>query len=83
MKISTRSAVVHTHTVTADEKTKDGGRGVLVELFDLVRSEKQVGQLTANFGVGGSISDLKFVETEKIAQNEIEVEPKPPVIRKL
>lgn len=80
MKVATRSAVTHTHTISAEEKRTDGGRALLLELFDDVREDKRVGQLVAQFGVGGSISDLKFVETESIKQNEIEVEPKPPKI---
>ncbi len=76
MKTSTKSTVTHRTTVTADQKRDDGGRSLHIELFDDIRSDKRVGKLTAQFGVGGSISSLIFEETENIAQNEIEVEPK-------
>lgn len=67
----------------ADGKVTDGGRALLLELFDDVRSDKRVGRLEAHFGPGGSISSLVFVETEFIKQSEIEVESKPPIIRYL
>lgn len=83
MKTSTKSFVTHKTTVTSEAKTTDGGRALLIELFDDVRSDKRVGKLTAQFGVGGSISSLTFEETEAIRQTEIELEPAPPVIRYL
>lgn len=75
MKTSTRSSVTHRTTLIADEKKPDGGRALLVEAFDFIRSERQVGRLTAEFGIGGSISSLIFEETEPIAQRDIEVAP--------
>lgn len=83
MKTATKSIVTHKTTVTSESKTTDGGRALLIELFDDVRSDKRVGRLTAQFGVGGSISSLTFEETEAIRQEEIEVEPPSPVIRYL
>lgn len=83
MKTSTKSFVTHKTAVTSEAKTSDGGRALLIELFDDVRSDKRVGRLTAQFGVGGSISSLAFEETEVIRQQEIEVEPPSPVIRYL
>ena len=83
MLTSTKSVVTHTTAVTAEEKRTDGGRALLIELFDDIRADKRVGKLTANFGVGGSIASLQFEEIEKIAQAEIEVSPPSPVIRKI
>lgn len=83
MRTSTRSHVTHRTRVMPDEKTTDGGRALLLELFDDVRGDKRVGKLEAHFGPGGSISSLIFEETETIKQSEIEVESKPPVIRYL
>ena len=74
MKTSTRSVVTHSTVVSADGKQLDGGRALLLELFDDLRSDKRVGKLTAQFGVGGSISHLQFEESETIPQREIEVE---------
>lgn len=75
MKTSTRSHVTHRTSITADQKPEDGGRKLLMEAFTFIRSEKQVGKLTANFGPGGSISSLIFEETESIPQKDIEVDP--------
>lgn len=74
MKTSTRSTVTHRTAVTSDTKTADGGRALLMELFDDLRNDKRVGKLTAQFGPGGSIASLVFEETENIKQGEIEVE---------
>jgi hypothetical protein len=79
MKTITKSTVTHKTTVTSDTAVKDGGRALLLELFDDLRSDKRVGKLTAQFAVGGSIASLQFEETESIKQRDIEVEPKPPV----
>lgn len=75
MKTSTKSSVTHRTTLTADERLQDGGKALLIEAFDFIRSERQVGKLTAQFGIGGSISSLVFEETESIAQRDIEVAP--------
>ncbi|MFZ3343330.1 MAG: hypothetical protein WA213_20805 [Terriglobales bacterium] len=75
MKTSTRSHVTHKTQITADQKPEDGGRKLLIEAFDFIRSEQQVGKLTAQFGPGGSISSLMFEETENIPQKAIEVDP--------
>jgi hypothetical protein len=82
MKTQTKSSVTHRTTVSADTKTTDGGRALLIELFDDIRSDKRVGKLTAQFGVGGSLSSLLFEETENIAQKDIEVEQALPPIQK-
>ncbi len=74
MKTSTRSHVIHRTNISADQKPDDGGRKLLLEAFDFIRSEKQVGKLTAQFGPGGSISSLLFEETTAIAQRDIEVD---------
>jgi hypothetical protein len=73
MKTATRSHVTHRTTITADEKLPDGGKSLLNEAFDFIRQERQVGKLTAQFGIGGSISSLIFEETDSIAQKDIEV----------
>lgn len=75
MKTSTRSTVTHKTTVTSEVKRDDGGRALLLELFDDIRGDRRVGKLTAQFGVGGSISSLTFEETASIRQEDIEVEP--------
>jgi hypothetical protein len=75
MKTSTKSIVTHRTAVTSEDKRADGGRWLLLELFDDIRGDQRVGKLTAQFGVGGSISSLFFEETETIAQAEIEVDP--------
>lgn len=74
MRTSTRSTVTHKTTLSAEEKPTDGGRALLIEAFDFIRSEKQVGKLTAQFGPGGSISSLAFEETDTIPQKAITVE---------
>jgi hypothetical protein len=73
MKTQTHSFITHKTALTADEKKPDGGRALLLEAFDFIRQERQVGKLTAQFGVGGSISSLVFEETDSIAQRDIEV----------
>lgn len=74
MKTRTKSTVTHRTEVTSDGKNGDGGRSLLLELFDDIRSDRRVGKLTAQFGVGGSISLLTFEETQNIPQRDIEVE---------
>ncbi len=79
MKTQTKSTVTHRTHVTSDKKNNDGGRDLLIELFDDIRSDKRVGKMEVQFGVGGSISSLVFEESEVIPQKEIEVAPKVPV----
>lgn len=79
MKTSTKSFVTHKTQVTSEAKNTDGGRALLLELFNDIHSDKRVGKLTAQFGVGGSLSSLIFEETESIRQSEIEIQPPPPV----
>ena len=74
MKTQTKSTVTHRTAVMPEGKANDGGRALLLELFDDIHGDRRVGRLTAQFGVGGSISSLIFEETENIAQREIEVE---------
>ena len=74
MNTTTKSTVTHKTIITADAKKDDGGRSLLIEAFDFIRMEKQVGKLTAQFGVGGSISALCFEEVSTIAQKDITVE---------
>lgn len=79
MKTQTKSTVTHRTHVTSDKKRDDGGRDLLIELFDDIRSDKRVGKMEVQFGVGGSISSLVFEESEVIPQKEIEVASKVPV----
>ncbi len=79
MLTTTRSTVTHRTQVRSEQKAEDGGRSLLLELFDDVRGDKREGTLTAQFGPGGSIRLLTFEETELIRQNEIEVETPVPV----
>ena len=83
MLTTTKSSVHHVTTVTSDAKSKDGGRALLLELFDDLRADQRRGKLTAQFGPGGSISSLTFEETEYIRQSEIEVAPPSPVVHYL
>ena len=83
MKTQTKSTVTHRTHVTSDKKNNDGGRDLLIELFDDIRSDKRVGKMEVQFGVGGSISSLVFEESEVIPQKEIEVEAKLPEKRYL
>lgn len=75
MKTSTKSHVTHHTTITSDTKPVDGGRKLLIEAFDFIRAEQQVGDLTVKFGPGGSIRSLVFAETETIPQTAIEIDP--------
>jgi hypothetical protein len=59
----------------AEGKFTDGGRALLLELFDEIRADRRVGRLTANFGPGGSIGALSFEEKETIPQRNIDVDP--------
>lgn len=83
MKTQTKSTVTHRTHVTSDKKNNDGGRALLIELFDDIRSDNRVGKMEVQFGVGGSISSLVFEESEVIPQKEIEVEAKLPEKRYL
>lgn len=76
MITSTKTVIQHETSVTPEEKRRDGGKALLMELFDDLRGDKRVGKLTAQFSVGGSISSLMFTETESVAQSEIEVSAK-------
>ena len=78
MKTQTKSTVTHQTHVTSDSKRDDGGRALLLELFDDIRSDKRVGKMEVQFGLGGSISSLIFEESETIPQSQIEVETKLP-----
>ena len=74
MHTSTRSTVKHVTHLTADKKAEDGGRSLLIEAFDFIREEKQVGNLIAAFGPGGSIRGLRFEEEDTIPQKDITVD---------
>jgi hypothetical protein len=73
VNMKTASCVVHKTTITADgAPRKDGGRQLLLDAFDSINEEGQVGTLTAHFGVGGSISSLQFEERKSVPQSAIE-----------
>lgn len=74
MKTSTRSIVTHRTRVTSEDKRTDGGRALLLEVFDDVHGDGRMGRMIVDFGVGGSISSLIFEETEAIRQEQIAVE---------
>ena len=71
MKTHTKSTVVHRTSLMPDAKATDGGRALLIEAFDFIRGERQVGTLVAAFGPGGAIRALSFEEEEGIAQKDI------------
>ena len=65
---------VHRTTITWEGPSqKDGGRALLLEAFNFIHSERQVGELIMHFGPGGSINTLIFEERERIPQSEVEV----------
>lgn len=73
IKTKTITNAVHRTTIEAKgEPKRDGGRALLLESFDLIHQEHQVGTLTVNFGPGGSITLLTFEERELIPQRSIE-----------
>ena len=74
MKTSTRSTVKHVTHLMAEGKPTDGGRALLLESFDFIREEKQVGKLVAVFGPGGAIRGLTFEEEDMIPQRDITVD---------
>ena len=73
MKTSTKSVVTHRTIVTSETPVKDGGRALILELVDDIRSDGRPGKLTAQFGIGGSLSSLIFEESETITQSSIQV----------
>lgn len=80
MPISSRTTTQAIHktalTYTAEPgHQKDGGRKFLLEVFDLIRENKQVGALTVNFGVGGGVGTIVFEERHAIAQADISFDP--------
>jgi hypothetical protein len=72
MAISTRttSTVSSRTNLTSNAPRKDGGREWIGEAFDLIHTAKQIGQLTVNFGTGGSISSMHFDETSSVVHQE-------------
>jgi hypothetical protein len=72
IKTRTTTQAVHRTIVTAEGTKNSGGRDLLLETHDLIHSEKNVGQLTVQYGVGGCISSVVFEERETIAQKDIE-----------
>jgi len=75
LKIKTVTHAVHTNTITFDPPagfTNDGGQKWLNESFKAIHLNSQVGTLTVQFGLGGSICAMKFEEKEVIPQKNIE-----------
>jgi len=64
----TKSVLVDETTLTPEVKAADGGRAALLEVFALIRENKQVGELVVQFGQGGSVSSMKFKETTLVTQ---------------
>lgn len=79
LNTKTKTEAVHTTSLTFESPMgqKDGGKAWLREAFDLINKNKQVGALTVNFGLGGSISGMSFVEKEIISQKDIEFPAEP------
>lgn len=73
MRTTTRSTVKHVTQLISDRKRADGGRALLIEAFDFIREEKQVGNLIAAIGPGGAIRGLRFEEEDVILQRDISV----------
>jgi len=77
LKTRTVTQAVSRTTLTLEGiAKKDGGRSLLLETFDFIHAEEQIGQLTVQFSLGGSISSVIFEERETIPQKDIEVMPK-------
>ena len=72
LKYETRSRLEHKTTIRPDAKPADGGKNWLIEAFDFIRQEKQVGELYVQFGPGGSISSMTFKESIAVKQRELE-----------
>lgn len=68
MKTSTKSSVVDETTLSSETKPNDCGRALLIEAFDEIHANRQVGELYVQFGQGGSISLIRFRETTTISQ---------------
>ena len=75
LKIKTVTHAVHTNTITFEapaNASNDGGLRWLNEAFKAIHLNSQVGTLTVQFGLGGSICAMKFEEKEVIPQKNIE-----------
>ena len=62
LKYTTTSRLEHKTTIKPESRAVDGGKAWLTEAFDFIRSQQQVGELTVQFGPGGSISSMTFKE---------------------
>ena len=75
LKITTVTHAVHSNTITFDappNHSNDGGLRWLTEAFKVIHLNSQVGTLTVQFGLGGSVCAMKFEERETIPQKNIE-----------
>lgn len=70
-----KSEAVHTSKATwVGPKPRDGGFALLKEAFDWARHNRTPGQMVVNFGTGGSVSDLSFVQSEPTTTPDTEEE---------
>jgi hypothetical protein len=72
LKYTTTSRLNHTTNIKPEAKPVDGGRQWITEAFDFIRREQQVGELTVQFGPGGTITDMKFRESVAVSQKELD-----------
>ena len=61
-----KSEIVH-HSRASWEgaKPKDGGRSLLLEMFEWIRENKTPGRMIVDFGTGGSVSCAEFEQRER------------------
>ena len=75
-----RSKEVHISKATwIGLKPKDGGVSLLLEALAWARENKQEGQMTLTLGIGGSIRDLTFEQTEAVPSPVEEFDTDDPV----
>lgn len=67
-KLIHRTALIHVPEVGARQ---DGGLAFLNEVVAFIRSERQIGRLTVDFGTGGGIGNIVFEETASVAQRDL------------
>ena len=63
-----KSEIIH-HSKAAwvGAKPKDGGRSLLLEMFEWIRENKTPGRMIVDFGTGGSVSCAEFEQKEPTA----------------
>lgn len=66
VKWAVKSEKVHSSIATWEgPRDRDGGKALLNEAFDFVHEHKQAGRMTIDFGIGGSISSLRYEQRER------------------